>query len=198
MTIALRSCKPGDKLEMRNGEVAEYVNPTGDRLYPHSAKMPDGTTAFFTGNGQFYSYLTSYTDIMKILPMQTDSTIPQRGTKEFARYAAETMMAGADGQDIESLNINSKNSLFSEVLGKPAWNWALYDYRIKPKPTVIPWALATCKVGSIIKTKKGFNRGVVIGANENYVFVFSKSHTYHDILADWTMDNGEPCGTAQQ
>jgi len=198
MSVDLRNCKPGDKLEMQNGKVAEYIKSDGDSMYPHSAKMPSGIDAFFTDNGQFFSYRTSYTDIMKVLPMQTDSTIPQRGTKEFARYAAETMMAGAAGQDIEFIHINSANSLFSEVVGQSAWNWGEYDYRIKPKPTVIPWALATCKVGSIIKTKEGFNRGVVIGANEYYVFVFSKSYTYHDILAYWTMDNGEPCGTVQQ
>jgi len=199
-TIDLRLCKPGDKLEMRNGEVAKYVNSNGCSMYPHSAKMPNGTTAYFTDNGRFYSDRTSSTDIVKVIQMPTDSTIPQRGTKEFARYAAETMMAGAAGQAIEFLNLNSANRLFSEVFGQTAWNWAQYDYRIKPKPPVIQWTRDTCPVGAVVKRKVSGDRSTIECASTCLVVLggVMAAITYDGLLSNFTMDNGEPCGTVKK
>jgi len=131
--------------------------------------------------------------------MTIQPTIPQRGTKEFTVYAANMMLDYAQGAVVELLNINSANGLFSEVVGQPAWNWAQYDYRIKPKPTVIPWTISNCPVGKVVTHSATGYRSVIV-ASGLYEAELGQSgeQSYSNLLLYFTMDNGEPCGTVQQ
>lgn len=132
MTIDLRACVTGQKLRMRNGVEALYVSLTGENRYPHKIKYvnDEGTR---TDAGRYLDSVQPHAlDITEILPMPTDSTIPPRGTKEFARYAAETMMAGAAGQTIQ-VSMRDQNDFTGG--SAVSWNWDMFDYRIKPKPT---------------------------------------------------------------
>lgn len=196
MSVDLRACKPGDKLEMPNGEVAEYVNYTGYRLCPHSVKMPSGKDVFFTDNGQFYSYRTSDIDIVKVIPMPTDSTIPQRGTKDFTKYAISVMMAYDRGEEVQYKEFSGAWWAFTT---SPNWDWGTSDYRIKPKPTVVPWTRDTCPVGAVVKMKVSGDRSTIECASTCLVVIggVMAAITYDGILSNFTMDDGAPCGTVQ-
>ena len=71
-------------------------------------------------------------------------------------------------------------------------------YRRKPKPTVIPWTLETCPVGAVVKNKSKGHRCML-----NFADVSSAAVTHYGavsyqlLLADFTMDNGQPCGVVQ-
>ena len=41
MTIDLRTCRKGDPLKLRNGDVAEYDQPISKENYPHRIKLRD-------------------------------------------------------------------------------------------------------------------------------------------------------------
>lgn len=194
MSVDLRTCKPGDKLEMRNGEVAEYCDSNGSRPYMHRIKMPSGKGALFTDNGQLYSYRTSSADIVKVIPMLTDSTIPPRGAKDFTQYAISVMMAYDRGEAVECAHKGRSNF---DPMTFPAWNWDGCDYRIKPKPTVIPWTRSSCPVGNTI-IKNG-NRYLILSAGDDSASLPAYGiMSYKWIMDNFTMDDGSPCGTVQQ
>lgn len=52
MSVDLRKCKPGDKLQTRHGTVMEYVElETSNRSYPHIVKYPNGARGTRTDDG---------------------------------------------------------------------------------------------------------------------------------------------------
>jgi hypothetical protein len=195
MSVDLRACKRGDKLRLHNGKLAEYVCQLADGNYPHSVKMANGIAAFFTDDGRFDKTYTTDSDIIEIIPMTTDSTIPQRGTKDFTKYAISVMMAyDRDG----SVEFKPRSCLTWREGDAPLWDWSEYDYRIKPKPTVIPWTKETCPVGEVIKIKDTGNRYLILAADNNVLMLESVYFTHSHTLEHCTMDDGSPCGTVQQ
>lgn len=128
--------------------------------------------------------------------MTTSQQIPQRGTKDFTKYAISVMMAYDRGDAIEC---SKRGANKYDPLTSPAWCWVDLDYRIKPKPTVIPWTAKTCPVGAIVKRNVDGHRSLIQCADTRSA-VIGGSHaalTYDTLLSVFTMDDGSPCGTVQ-
>jgi hypothetical protein len=70
--VDMTTCKPGQKLLLRNGEVAEYVGPNKDgctRAYPHLIKYSNGSLGTRTDDGYVFAkkQLPVDPDVIKIL-----------------------------------------------------------------------------------------------------------------------------------
>jgi hypothetical protein len=197
MSVDLRACKPGQKLRLRNGEFAEYLGRSlGGVPYTHCVKYGEDGSGTRTDSGAISVAVPRHPcDITEIIPMTTFQQIPQRDTKDFTKYAISVMVAYDRGEEIESVRIGLPT--WGATL-YPAWDWSIFDYRIKPKPTVVPWTKETCQVGAVIKIKDTGNRYLILAAVDNHILMRESSFTYSHTLEHCTMDNGEPCGTVQQ
>lgn len=58
--------------------------------------------------------------------------IPERGTKEFAQYAAEVQLAYAEGKSIERQNYFDDQKWIAD--NQPFWSWNNILYRVAPTP----------------------------------------------------------------
>ena len=66
MTIDLRTCQVGQKVERRDGTIVKYERKDRNDVYPHKV---DGE--WYTDDGLFIAYRgSSHLDIVKILPLE--------------------------------------------------------------------------------------------------------------------------------
>ena len=64
--INLNTCKIGQKLKLRNGEIVSYDGPSGHKGYPHKS----GSTVY-TNEGKYYDDNGKYEwDVVEILPLE--------------------------------------------------------------------------------------------------------------------------------
>ena len=64
--IDLNTCVPGQKLELRNGDIVKYERKRGcDCLYPHQVDGQD-----YTSDGRYYIDKESFYDIVNISPLE--------------------------------------------------------------------------------------------------------------------------------
>lgn len=73
MAIDLRTCIPGDRLELRNGHVTMYIGPNDDEEYPHETAFDEYCDA-----GTFWIGRESCYDIIAILPRPLPLSLKRR------------------------------------------------------------------------------------------------------------------------
>jgi len=103
--------------------------------------------------------------------------IPPRGTKEFARYAAETMMAGAAGQTIK-ISMKDPNNFIGDAA--VSWDWDRFDYRIAPTPPAKTRRYETFEEFMLLVPSHGnfLVRRKSDGEISSAYFIVSKNNTY--------------------
>jgi hypothetical protein len=127
--------------------------------------------------------------------MTTSQQIPPRGTKEFTKYAISVMMAHYRGEEVACAHKFRGNF---HPIKEPAWDWASCDYRIKPKPTVVPWTFNTCPVGKVVTHTAAGYRALIVAACQSHADIGQDGErSYDDLLSLYNID-GSPCGTVQQ
>ena len=123
-------------------------------------------------------------------------------TREEARKAAEVMMAYADGNEIEFLNSGKEwiNTL------NPMFDWQMFDYRIKPKPTYRPfkdkkecWAeMKKHQPFGWVKNMHGSYLFVYLVSINGYVIVNDSENKFTDAFDRLTFVDGTPFGIKQE
>ena len=113
----------------------------------------------------------------------------------------EIMQAYERGEQIEIMN------KFGEwiYIDKPIWNWAIFDYRVKPKPKYVPFETAEEFITAqrkkgrfVIDKKSGTKYNIFINAS-NIVYLtnmysFGFIGTLQKIFDEFTFTDGTPCG----
>ena len=113
----------------------------------------------------------------------------------------EVMQAYERGEQIEIMN------KFGEwiYIDKPIWNWAIFDYRVKPKPKYVPFETAEEFITAqrkkgrfIIDKKSGTKYNIFINASNivylTNIYSFSFFGTLQKIFDEFTFTDGTPCG----
>lgn len=66
--IDLSTCKPGDRLRLRNGMIATYVRPTKTDTYPHIVRYPNGHEGSRLDDGRTFRFTSgSEVDVVEII-----------------------------------------------------------------------------------------------------------------------------------
>lgn len=70
----------------------------------------------------------------------------------------------------------------------------MYDIFLDVEQVYKPFSLENAPVGAVVKSKKDGSRWVLIGSNGNGVLVGATAMTFKNLLDNYILDNGEPCG----
>ena len=78
-------------------------------------------------------------------------------------------------------------------------DWKAIQFRIKPEKKLRAWKDGSeVPVGKVVKSKAdGTGRYVIESAYETLVSVAGGSFKFTDMLHEWTMDDGSPCGVEE-
>ena len=80
------------------------------------------------------------------------------------------------------------------------WDWDENEYRIKPKSTIRPWSMAECPVGEKVIKPGASGEAQIVEKDEAGCFIGAGPEftTYRDVLKNYTMLNGDPCGVREE
>lgn len=73
-----------------------------------------------------------------------------------------------------------------------------WEYRPTPEPplrVLRPWKREEVPLGAEITSKISGNRYIIIGAEPSFVFLGIGAMLCEQVLSDFTLANGDPCGT---
>lgn len=76
MKINLTKCKRGDKVILRSGEDGEYVDDTGNDIYPHRIRVGE-FIMLYTDEGSYYCLGKDGLDIVKVIPFNSKPEIKE-------------------------------------------------------------------------------------------------------------------------
>ena len=114
----------------------------------------------------------------------------------------EVMQAYDRGEQIEFMDCSRK----WKDTTNPIWDWARYDYRIKPKPKFVPFDtaeefLAAQRVHGNIANYELVEKGLLVFVNNSNVIVIFNQITlrytmisYNEFFRDYKFSDGTPCG----
>ena len=118
------------------------------------------------------------------------------------------MKAYAEGKKIETRIIETRSRLLTcwVYTPEPAWDWANFDYRIKPEPKYRPYASAEeCfkdvqKHGGWVKKIRHEVYLALSGMGTRvYNFNSGEIRVYQNLLDDYIWaDDGSPCGVLEE
>ena len=124
----------------------------------------------------------------------------------------EIMQAYEDGKKIEGRSISCREWVECSSNTEPIWNWALYDYRIKPESTYRPYKDTEEMIADFkkrfnakvppyampiiwVKRKDGSNLAKLItGFRDKWVEIIIAVYDMHNLFVDYTYLDGSPCG----
>lgn len=121
-------------------------------------------------------------------------------TREEARKATEVMMAYADGKEIEFFNVVDEWS----IIQGPSFNWAAYNYRIKPEPTTYRPFKDKDECWNEMQKHQPFgwvkktNSDPCIGDSYTLVQHISDIVDYRGYFAKYTFVDGAPFGIKEE
>lgn len=126
-------------------------------------------------------------------------------TKEETKQAIAVMQAYCEGKSIQFKGKKDIEWSNSDREGTFAWNWNVYDYRIKPEAKVRPYTFeemceAVKKHGLLVKTK-GINEVFAVGGfdEENVFYKEDCCETYEEFVKHNTwLDDNSPCGVVEE
>ena len=105
--------------------------------------------------------------------------------------------AAKEGKKIQS---KPKHSLVEYADTKPTWNFDTFDYRVKPEPTIRPYANAgeffadMKEHGPYLKDKEVGNWFLPIRISDNGVWSSYDYFEYDRMLYAAVWQDGHPCG----
>lgn len=80
----------------------------------------------------------------------------------------------------------------------PEWNFQKWRYRVKPEPEppkYVPFSFEDDLVGKVLI--EGGIEFLVIGKSENGLFMNGLFYTFEELLENWKLKDGSPCGKLQ-
>ena len=114
------------------------------------------------------------------------------------------MRAYADGKKIEYKGADGTPHIWVEN-DVPSWNWARYDYRIKPEPKYRPYKNAdecfaeVLKHGGWIKHPTTEMRMFIIWVNPNHIISGENIFEFAEMVESYVWaDDGTPCGILEE
>lgn len=116
------------------------------------------------------------------------------------RGKIEVMEAAEKGEKIEVARRECGDLRWTQD-ESPTWNWSMWEYRIAPKPSppkYRPWRMEEVPVGIVIQHKITHFRWLITGASKNWIHTEEGVNTYGDMLNDYTLLDGSPCGMREE
>lgn len=123
---------------------------------------------------------------------------------EEAKEHIKILQAFIDGKVIERIHNSCDEDDKWLVVPKnhDDWNFAEYEYRIKPEPAYRPWTFDEIPVGTIVKSKSKSIVSMIVrkeegfpGKRKDMVFVGWIKHSKDTLFIHYTMMDGSPCGS---
>ncbi len=121
-------------------------------------------------------------------------------TNEEIKKAGEVMIAAANGAHIETRSRDG--NVWTDLWVQPKWDWAVFDYRIKPTKTLRPWKPEEVPLGAQTRLEEyPAERHMIVGVNSTGVLLAQDNAAYpfQDLfeIREHSIDGGitrKPCG----
>ena len=114
-------------------------------------------------------------------------------TPQEAEEIMPVIAAFAKGETIQCLMPNGSWSDAPDPVFR-----SCFRYRIKPVTSYRPWKFEEIPVGKVVRPKTmKVSRHMITDANAHIVYMSVASRNTQQMLDDYTMDDGSPCGVLE-
>jgi hypothetical protein len=103
--INLKTCRPGDKLVLSNGQIVKYIGPICNEKLNHIIEYPDGSQGTRTDEGywdQEQKYTPHQLDVVRIIHSRPKGYGLFEQTVKYRMYADDTVVHEDDFDDYDS------------------------------------------------------------------------------------------------
>lgn len=116
-------------------------------------------------------------------------------TRQEWKERLHLIQAFAEGKRVQKLLAKG----WTDMDGEPCFDADIKNYRIAQEPTYRPWKPEEVPVGAVVRHKdNSIVRHVIVACTNDIVWTGpSARYSLPNMLANWTMADGSPCGVKE-